>query len=191
MKVIDLIAQPNSALWENTVSEIIKTKDELLDNYINLDFSKFLCFPCVVKDERIIAFSGLQIDDTKWGKGIARCSSRMWIHPNYRIKTLKKFSHGQSFLNSFYCVPQQIEIAKFNNISVLFVSREKNSIGFLQYLKLLTNNTKHKFIMENDRYWVCGPVRHDSCLQYVGICYLTSDGVVVWNENMKKNIYGQ
>lgn len=185
MQIIDLKTNFEETLWNDALQCIQAGNDSLKKNYENINFEEFLSFTCVVDEHQIIAFSGLQYDVTKWGTGIARCSSRMWVHPEHRITSLSKFTNGPKFLNSYYCVPLQLEIAKKHNLDVVFVSREHNPAAFNEYLELLYRNTQHKFAANNSRYWICGSVRDPSCLQYVGVCYLTPDGVNVWNKNMQ------
>lgn len=189
MVVIDLIKQPNHHLWGCVLDEIQYGNDSLKENYLSIDFSQFLSFPCVIENDRVIAFSGLQYDESKWGPGIGRCSSRMWIHPEYRISNLKKFKGGPQFLNSYYIVPMQIKRAKDYNLQCIFVSREHNKNGFDQYLKLLHTNTGYMFTSLKNRYWVCGDSRLSSCLQYVGVCDLNSMNNERWHANMFKFIH--
>ena len=60
----------------------------------------------------------------------------MWIHPDYRIKGISKFTGGPKFLNSTYCLPLQIKKAKEVGLNSVFISRENNLIGFRQYIDL-------------------------------------------------------
>jgi hypothetical protein len=186
MIVVDLKTQDYGSLWENTVSYISGGNDPLKNNYLNINLNDFISFTCVVQDDKIICFSGLQYDTTKWGAGIARCSSRMWIHPHYRFTGGTRFTGGPRFLNSYYCIPQQIRVARERNIGVLFVSREDNRSAFGEYLSLLEINTGQKFSLFDEKYWVCGPVRDHSCLQHVGVGYLNDSGPGLWQNQMRQ-----
>lgn len=184
MDVIDLIETPDEHLWKQTVDAIEKNNEPLKENYLNIDFSQFLSFPCVVQSGNIICFSGLQYDESKWGSGIARCSSRMWVHPEYRFTGLTKFSGGRKFLNSSYCLPVQFEKARKVGLDTLFISREKNLEGFKKYTELIHINCGVKFDLKPNRYWVCGPAKGDGCLQYVAVADLTTSSKEIWLKNM-------
>jgi hypothetical protein len=189
VKVIDQCIDPHPELWHAALDTISSGTDALKENYKSIDFAQFLSFTCLVEDNRIIAFSGLQYDQSKWGPKFARCSSRMWIHPDHRITHLKKFTGGQAFLNSYYCVPHQIMVAKSKGLDGIFVSREHNRVGFIEYLKLLGTNTDHEFSILDHRYWVCGSVRDSSCLQHIGVHYLNDRGQSSWRDAMSCNQY--
>ena len=156
---------------------------------INLDPREFVSFPVVIIDNKIVCFSALQINEERWGKGIGRCSTRMWIHPDYR-HGLTKFTGGNKFLNTTYCLPLQLAAAKLNNLDCVFISREHNLLGFAEYSKLIKINCNTGFLLESKKYNVCGsldPVP-DSCKQWVMIHYLTDNGEECWNRNMKKYV---
>jgi hypothetical protein len=188
MEVVDLIIDPQHKMWTETVREISESGDSLKDNYLNINFTDFLSFTAVVNNSKIICFSGLQYDCSKWGSKIARISSRMWIHPSYRFRGMTKFTGGEKFLNSYYCIPRQIEVAKANQLSSLFVSREHNRQAFSEYLELLKINTQCEFKLLDKRYWVCGPsVRSNGCLQHIGLYHLSLDGKQYWHNVMDAN----
>lgn len=189
MEVVDLKITTLPKLWNEAINTISSSNDPLRDNYLHINFDEFLSFTCVVHSDRIIAFSGLQYDSDKWGPHIARCSSRMWIHPDFRFNGLTRFVGGPKFLNSYYCIPKQLEVALSNGISTVFVSREHNPVAFDEYLSLLNINAGRKFNLSPDRYWVCGGVRENGCLQYVGIHHLKEDGNEVWQKYMADNRY--
>ena len=189
MQVIDLIENPNPELWSDAVKEIEKGNEYLRENYLNIDFSQFLSFPCVVADGKIVCFSGLQYDEKKWGQKLARCSSRMWVHPDYRVQSLTKFSGGSKFLNSTYCLPVQFQKANELGLDALFISREKNLSGFKKYLNLITINCQVGFELKPQRYWVCGSSTDIRCCQHVAVTNLTNRGKEVWLSNMTKYIH--
>ena len=173
-------------LWADFFKVLEQTNDPLKANYIGLDPTQFASLPVVIKDDKIICFSGLQIIPSKWGPGIGRCSARLWYHPDYRLKGLSKFTGGDKFLNSTFCMPVQLAVAKEQGLDCLFISRESNIRGFKEYLNLLQVNTKVNFTLEEQWYNVCGKLNPvpDSCKQAVAIHHLTSQGPSVWHENM-------
>lgn len=186
IKIIDYANNFNDKLWNDCQNLIKASNDELKDNYINLDPTKYISFPVVIIDNKIVCFSGLEVNKERWGNGIGRCSTRMWIHPNYRHSG--KFIGGDKFLNTTYCLPLQIAKAKLIGLDCLFISRESNLKGFEEYLKLIKINSKTNFIMEPTKYNVCGsldPVP-ESCKQWVMIHHLTASATTVWANNMNK-----
>lgn len=194
LQVIDLIADPRPELWHDVVKFIeSQTEDSLKSNYINLDFSQFISFPCVVKNEKIICFSGLQYDERKWGKKIARCSSRMWVHPDHRQLGLSTLSGGDKFLNTTYCVPVQIAKARELLLDTVFVSREKNPKSFGKYIDLVKTNCDLLFDIKPHRYNVCGNIdlHLESCKQWVAVHHLSTSGADSWRIAMLKYIIAE
>lgn len=190
MQVIDLIVDPHDRLWKDTIDYINGTEDQLKSNYINIKFDEFLSFPVVVDDGQIICFSGLHYNERRWGTGLARFSSRMWIHPAYRIKGIGKFIGGPKFLNSTYCLPVQIKKAKEVGLDAVFISREYNKVGFEQYINLIKLNCNLDFDIKPNRYNVCGNTfdEHQGCVQYVAVHHLTDNGHETWIRNMTKYV---
>ena len=186
MKVVDLVKDPQPILWQACVDAISQSRDPLRGNYSKIKFDEFLSFPAVVDQDQIVCFSGLQYSERKWGQGIARASSRMWIHPEYRHPGLTKYSGGAKFLNTTYCLPRQFAVAKENNIDCIFISRETNPRGFEQYLKLIEINCNYKFTLLSYFYNVCGPQIKvpESCRQYVAVHYATEQGHNIWQDTM-------
>lgn len=179
MEIIDLKHYVPD-IWPETLKKIAASDDSLKDNYSTIDLSKFITFPCIINCGEIICFSGLQYESIKWGVGIARISSRMWIHPDYRHNSLVKFSGGKKFLNTTYCLPIQFDAAKKFGISTLFVSRQGNRIGLAQYVNLIKINCGIDFTLQEDNYWVCGKQRHHDCIQNVAV----HGNKNLWNECM-------
>ena len=190
MHVIDLIVDPQDQLWADTIDYINNTNDILKNNYINIKFQELLSFPVVIENNQIICFSGLHYNERRWGKGLARFSSRMWIHPDYRIKGISKFTGGPKFLNSTYCLPLQIKKAKEMGLNSVFISRENNLIGFRQYIDLIKINCNLEFEIKPNRYNVCGRTYDDEegCIQYVAIHHLSDRGKETWSRNMTKHL---
>lgn len=194
LETVDLITDPRPELWSSTVKFIqTETTDSLRSNYADINFSQFVSFPCVIDRGKIVCFSGLQFDQKKWGSNIARCSSRMWLHPAYRHGGLTKFTGGDKFLNTTYCVPVQIAKARELNLSAVFVSREKNPLGFKKYIDLIKTNCDLNFQIKPHRYNVCGMLALDqeSCKQWVAVHELTEAGPGAWTDAMLKYIIAE
>lgn len=187
-KIIDFAKNFDSTLWEQFQNYLETTEDELKDNYKGLNPQEFICFPVVIVDNTIVCFSGLQTNKERWGTGIGRCSTRMWIHPDYRQPGMTKFTGGDKFLNTTYCLPLQLAAAKLNKLDCIFISRETNLTGFEQYLNLIKINCNADFKLHPAKYNVCGslkPVPH-SCKQWVATHYLTDSGNTKWAIQMGK-----
>lgn len=184
--IVDLATGLHAKLWQEAQDEISKSSDKLKNNYIDLDPTKFVTFPGVVYNNRLICFSALQMEN-RWGPNIARCSTRMWIHPDYRFAGMTKFTGGVKFLNTTYCLPIQFAKAKELGLDCIFISREDNPRAFLEYVKLVKINTAETFELLDSMVNVCGinPVP-DSCRQYVAVNYLTVNGQTSWNNAMKQ-----
>lgn len=181
MQVIDLSKQFEYLdLWYESIDYICKTAGDLRDNYSNLDPIEFECFTAVVEDNTILCFSALQTSPDNWGTQIGRCSTRMWIHPDYRLTGMKKFVGGDKFLNTTHCLPIQIEKARSMGLDCIFVSREDNPLGFNEYVNLIKVNTGAEFIMLPEKYNVFGVE------QYVAVSMITSDGSTAWNKFMEQ-----
>jgi hypothetical protein len=183
---IDLATGQYSDLWNDVQREISKSNDKLKNNYVDLDPTKFVTFPAVVKNDMLICFSALQMEH-RWGPKIARCSTRMWIHPEYRFTGMTRFTGGPKFLNTTYCLPVQLRKAKELNLDCIFISREDTPNAFAEYIKLVKINTAETFVLLDSMVNVCGinPVP-DSCRQYVAVNYLTDNGSVSWDSTMKQ-----
>lgn len=175
--------------WQRVLEYIESSNDRLKDNYLNLDPSSFISFQAVVKDDNIICFSGLQSSVEKWGPYILRCSSRMWVHPEYRFTSLTKFTRGNKFLNSYYIIPSQLKLASDLGFKCVFMSREKNPRGFVEWANLVNNNAGASFEVLPDVYNVCGfqdPVPM-SCKQRVALNY-TNEALDIWNQYMSEYV---
>lgn len=188
MQVIDLIISPQPNLWNNAITFIKTIDDSLKENYLNINFDEFLSFPVVVDNDKIVCFSGLHLNERRWGKNLARFSSRMWVHPAYRVKGMGKFTGGPRFLNSTYCLPIQYQKAKEFGLNSIFISREHNRVGFEQYIDLIKINCGLEFQIKPNRYNVCGGYFPDKegCVQHVAVHHLTQTGQETWVRNMTK-----
>lgn len=188
IKVVDYAKDFDKVLWQKFQDYVVTTTDNLKYNYIGLNPLDFVSFPVVIINNTIVCFSALQVSKDKWGDKIGRVSTRMWLHPDYRHKG--RFVGGTKFLNTTYCLPMQLAKAKLIGLDCVFISRESNFKGFEEYLKLIKINCKIDFIMETNRYNVCGlldPVP-ESCKQWVMVHCLTPSANSVWINNMSKYI---
>jgi len=170
----------NQTLWDDCQRTISLDNSRLKDNYVGLDPRQFECFTCLIENNQIICFSALQLAPDRWGAGIGRVSTRMWVHPTYRINSLSKFTGGDRFLNTTYCLPVQLEQAKTIDLDTVFISREENLKGFASYIDLVQVNCNYKFVLENEKFNVCGsldPVP-ESCKQWVA--YFQFKNSSVW-----------
>jgi hypothetical protein len=185
IKIVDFATCYDSTLWGKFQDFLITTTDDLKINYVGLNPREFDSFPVVIKDDQIICFSALQVNEERWGRGIGRVSTRLWIHPDYRHTG--KFSGGDKFLNTTYCLPLQLAKARILGLDCVFISREHNLKGFEEYLKLIKINCNTDFIMESTRYNVCGSLNPipDSCKQWVMVHCLTDNGKSIWQNSMK------
>jgi hypothetical protein len=187
-KIIDFASNFDDKLWNDCLENIANSNESLTQNYLVLDPKEFTSFPVVIIDDKIVCFSALQINEERWGKGIGRCSTRLWIHPEYRHSG--KFTGGDKFLNTTYCLPLQLAAAKLHNLECVFISREHNLLGFVEYAKLIKINCNTNFYLETTRYNVCGSLDPipDSCKQWVMVHHLTNQGEECWDTNMRKYV---
>lgn len=173
--------------WDDFQTAILDSTDRLKENYVNLNPKDFVSFPAVIKDKKIVCFSALQMKSI-WGNKIARASTRMWIHPDYRFKGMTRFTGGSKFLNTYYCLPLQMAKARMLGLDCVFITREENPKAFFkEYRKLIKSNCNEDFAPLDYMIDTCGitPVP-DTCKQYVMITHLTDDGPNVWNNFMSK-----
>jgi hypothetical protein len=145
IKIIDYAINFDTKLWNKCQNFIKDSADNLKNNYINILPTNYVSFPVVIIDNKIVCFSALEVNESRWGKGIGRCSTRLWIHPDYRHSG--KFTGGDKFLNTTYCLPIQLAKAKLIGLDCVFISREDNLKGFEEYRKLIKINSKTDFIM--------------------------------------------
>lgn len=174
-------------LFEEALAKIAASADPLKNNYVDLNPKEYISFPAVIREGKIACFSGLSAMSERWGPGIARMSTRMWVDYQYRFSGLIKFRGGPQFMNTTYCLPMQIQKAKEAGVKCLFISREGNrNLGLNQYLNLIKINNNLEFKLLSNKYNVCGSVDPvpESCKQFVAIHALTPDGEEVWTQNM-------
>lgn len=157
-------------LFYQTLKNIQKSDFYLKDNYSDqmLRLDEMLMFNVVIDSDQILAFSGLQYG--RWGKNVARVSSRLWYNPNIRIYFKERYSEGSPNLR--YIMPEQIKTAKERyNLDLVFWSREKpyQSKVFNTLVenanKLCPYGFKHEPL--DGLYNVCGNVDSKSCWQRI------------------------
>jgi hypothetical protein len=187
-KIIDFATSFDQELWNQYQQYLNTTDDRLKDNYVGLDPRDFSCFPVVVIDNQIVCFSALQLNKAKWGDGIGRVSTRLWIHPDYRHNG--KFTGGDKFLNTTYCLPLQLAKAKLLGLDCVFISREHTPTAFEHYLDLIKINCNIMFNLERERYNVCGPqeIVPESCKQWVAVHCFNNTGVDRWTTQMRQYV---
>lgn len=187
-KIIDFAVRFDQELWDKYQMYLATTNDELKENYVGLDPRTFACFPVVIIDNQIVCFSALQIDEQRWGPGIGRVSTRMWLHPDYRHTG--KFTGGSKFLNTTYCLPLQLAKAKMLGLDCVFISREHNPKAFEHYLDLIKINCHVNFHIAIAKYNVCGSLDPipESCKQWVAVHGLTDTGVHRWSHQMRRYV---
>jgi hypothetical protein len=191
MQVIDLVQNDQySDLWLETIKLISLSDDKLKNNYLDLQPKSFLSFTALINNNQIICFSALQSNKIRWGENIARCSTRMWVHPDFRLRGLTRFTQGKKFLNSYYLIPEQLKKAKSLGYKCVFMSREENPLAFSEWNNLVNRNTGSQFITLSNRYNVCGrlyPIP-ESCKQFISVDISDPESLKIWNDNMKKFI---
>lgn len=182
MKVVDLAEEfeTYSNLWNDTLSLIAQSNDRLKNNYLDIDPRKYISFTALIENNKIVCFSALESNPEKWGDKIVRCSSRMWIHPNYRFVGAVKFTRGSKFLNSYYCLPVQLKIAESLGYECVFMSRDKNKRAFESWNQLVNNNCGSDFKLTDKKYDLGG-----GSVQLVSIDHSNAEAVGRWNKNMK------
>jgi hypothetical protein len=187
-KIIDFATNFDADLWDQYQAYLLTTNDDLKDNYVGLNPQDFACFPVVIINNQIVCFSALQISKDRWGEGIGRVSTRMWIHPDYRHKG--RFTGGNKFLNTTYCLPLQLAKARSLGLDCVFISREHNPKAFEHYLDLIKINCNITFAIESKRYNVCGSLDPipESCKQWVAVYQLTDWGWAIWSTQMGKYV---
>lgn len=189
MEIVDLAHTDRfQSNWQEVLRFIAKSSDKLKNNYTQLDPKNFLSFTALLDNNKIICFSALQSAVDRWGHDIARCSTRMWVHQDFRFTGMTRFTQGNRFLNSFYLIPKQLEIAKKLKYSCVFMSRESNPRAFVEWSKLVNKNTGNNFQNLKDRYNVCGSLDPipESCKQFVSLNFADSSSLDIWNHNMEK-----
>jgi hypothetical protein len=102
---------------------------------------------------------------------------------------MTKFTGGAKFLNTTYCLPLQLAVAKRIGLDSVFISREENLRGFQEYLKLIKINCNEEFTIWKNKFNVCGtqnPVP-ESCKQWIATLPLTDKGQAVFSAAMMQH----
>jgi hypothetical protein len=189
MKVIDFCQQFDQSLWNDVLKKIRTSDDPLKKNYLNLTPDDFVCLPVLIENKKIICFSGLQINENKWGKEIGRINARMWIDPSYRHLSLGKMENPDKFFNTKHLLPLQIQKSKEIGLDTLFISREGSYRNFMEkYCDLIFSNTGYRFKLLDRRYNVCGeiPAIPESCKQLIA-WFSFSSNYEIWDRHMGKH----
>lgn len=112
-------------VFENLLQEIQEGNDKLKDNYTlqRINLEEFLYFSVIYipEKDKIVSFSGIQTR-SHWPNTVARVSSRLYTHPDYR-----KLGSVPSNFNSTIMMPEQKQWAKEAGLSAVFWSREEAS----------------------------------------------------------------
>lgn len=131
-------------VFENLLQEIQEGKDKLKNNYTpkELNLDEFLYFSVIYTPEKdkIVSFSGIQTRP-HWPANVARISSRLYTHPDYRT-----VGSVPSNFNSTIMMPEQKKWAKENGLDAVFWSRENASNKLMEKMvKRNMNACKYKF----------------------------------------------
>lgn len=189
MIVVDLAREYDHRLWQQALLKIAGGDDPLKKNYVGLDPRKFLCFPALVEGDSITCFSGLEVNQDRWGP-CARINTRMWIDPQHRHHHLTKMDRPEKFVNTRYLLPVQLSRAQEAGIDTVFISREGNYRRFLnRYVKLIEHNTGHSFTVLPHIYAVCGDISPTppSCRQLIAVHSFSGD-LSTWHSSMAKHV---
>ena len=162
-------------VFENLLQEIQEGNDKLKNNYTpkELHLDEFLYFSVIYipEKDKIVSFSGIQTRP-HWPKDVARISSRLYTHPDYR-----KIGSVPSNFNSTIMMPEQKQWAKEAGLSAVFWSREEAS-DMLMSKMIRRNNSacrygfKEKLLQGNFNVCKLG-VDKPACWQKIAITEFT------------------
>jgi len=135
--------------------------DELADNYNDIDLYEYDYMSICITD-RIIAFSGLM--KGRWGDGIGRVATRLWVDPEYRT-----IGGRPSSFNSQIMMPEQTRFAEQNGYNCVFFSRERGGRHFDYICKRSTDACPYGYT------WTPAGVTQvsNSSWQHIAICSFT------------------
>jgi len=182
----NLKKQPNLLEQFYKLQDDIEKQDHpLAINYSrkNLNLKDFPFFNCVVLDNKIIAFGGLQ--KTKWGEKIGRVATRLWVHPDHR----KKGGVPSSF-NSKILMPNQILWAEQNDYDLVYWSRQ---YPHQRHFKVMIDRSNrncpynYKHVPLPDIYNVCKDSTNPHCWQRVAVIELKTNKIPFDEEHTKKS----
>lgn len=162
-------------VFHDLLDEIQGGNDTLKNNYTSkeLNLDEFLYFSVIYipEKDKIASFSGIQTRP-HWPSTVARISSRLYTHPDYR-----KIGSVPSNFNSTIMMPEQKKWAAENGLSAVFWSREEASDMLMQ--KMITRNEsacRYGFSerLLNGNYNVCKQgVNKPNCWQKIAITEFT------------------
>lgn len=135
--------------------------DELADNYNDIDLYEY-DYMSVCMTDRIIAFSGLM--KNRWGKGIGRVATRLWVDPEHRM-----IGGRPSSYNSKIMMPAQTKFAEENGYNCVFFSREKDGKHFDYICKRSTDACPHGYTWRPAGYTQVS----NSSWQHIAVCSFT------------------
>lgn len=172
---------PKSKLWKNCLRFIKSSchNDPLYKNYLNLDPSEFLFFNGIIHNDMIVSFGGIEYSPHKWGTGVARVLTRFWIHPDYRSRSLTKWSNNSIRFSPLVLEPQIEFLKKQKDIRIAMITREGNYKNSFKEIVRLANTVKNcNFKIINGLHNICEPLCEvpDSCKQMIAICPLSFFG---------------
>lgn len=141
--------------------------DKLAKNYTkkDLNLDDFPFFSICIEEDIIVAFSGLYTG--RWGPGIGRVASRLWVHPDFRSR-----NGVPSNYNSTVMMPNQALYAENNGYDLVFFSREAPYKHFDYICKRSTKACKYGYEWKplDKEYNVCVNRDKPSCWQKVAVC---------------------
>lgn len=166
-------------LWINCI-EYLKIncyRDQLYQNYIDIDLDKFLTFTAIVYQNEIISFGGIEKRADRWGEYIARALTRFWISPKYRTSGLTKW-RSDSIKFSPIILKSQLEFLKIlPEVEAVIITREGDYLkSFQEIIRLANAVSDRKFVIMPGKYNVCESMNEppESCRQFVAINNLSS-----------------
>ena len=162
-------------LWIDCMSFIEKEcrSDKLYENYLNIDLGRFLSLAIVIENDKIIAFGGAEVNQSRWGDNVSRVLSRFWISPTHRhqivsINSSKNYSPLILDIN----LKSLRNHEKIKLAMITLQDDGKNS--FKRIIDIANTVTENKFQILEGKFNVCGilnPVP-ESCKQMIGISQL-------------------
>lgn len=135
--------------------------DKFLDNYQDLDWSKFSAVSVFYNKQDIIGFSSVWHRPEYYNPLEVRILNRYYVLPCMRRKSTKQagFSYVIEMVN------QQAVIAEKLGYKTIFISREIGPRYFEKFVQSLRENTNYNWHYNNKKVCVCRPSK-PSCWQY-------------------------
>jgi hypothetical protein len=161
-------------LWLDCLSYIKENcrDDSLYENYLSINLDNFNIFSVAIYNDTIVSFGGLEQRKDRWGEHIFRALTRFWIHPEYRTKSLTKWSSDKIRFSPII-LKSQIEYFKdYDNEYAIMITREGKYLRSFQEIIRLANSVSEKtFTMLEGRFNVCSPdyTAPESCKQYIAV----------------------